>query len=249
MGLQPIIVDRFFNTRTNKLCSPGTSLVRCTNFDTIPLGSYFVVRINACKGYLFDLDPTTGLVPTAFQDATAFLAATGTPTFGVKTRVNTQAASTTFAAYANGYAADYTDLAKGQAAVGAIFPFTVTPDLDYVAQMTLRGVSETPMVAIPPGWLPIDIQNPVITGSETGSVPSPAAYSGVATIPVGDDHIAVSIPGLTVATGVVAALTQQDTGAGTSIFWSVITADTLTIYSGGNAPAATWEVYYALDSL
>lgn len=222
-------------------------MVRSTNFDSIPLGSYFVIRINACKGYQFDLDPTTGLVPASNQDTTIFLAATGTPTFGVKTRTNAFNAATAFAAYANGYATDYTSLANGQVAIGAIFPLTTTPDLDYMAQMTLRGALETPMVALPVSWLPVDIQNPVVTGGETGSVPSPGAYSGKVTIPAVDGYLNISIPGLTVATGTVVSLVQQDNGYGLTTFLPTITANNLKITASNSDN--DWVVVYTLGSL
>ena len=248
MGLQPILIRRFLDTRRNRLVSPGLSMARCSDLGTIPLGAYFVVQIQSCIGYSFSLD-ANGNVPAANQDTGIFTSATGTPTFGVKTRTDALNGLASFAAYANGYASDYTDLAKGWVGIGGIFPLTVTPDEDYLSQVCLRNIDDSLEVSVPPEWLPVNLTNPICIPGSTGTPPSPIAYSGVATIPAGQDHVDVTVANLTVATGVLSALTQQDNGSGISTFVGTITANTLTITAGGNAPAGTYKIFYALASL
>ena len=245
MSLQPIVIRRYYNTRSNRFVSPGLSLAKCTTFDTIPLGSYFVLQIHACIGYAFDLD-SSGNVPSANQDTAVFVGAIGTPTFGVKTRTAALAGSNTFAGVVNGFASAYTSLANGRVGIAGVFPQTVTPNLDYLAQVLLRDGSGN-AIAAPAEWLPIYLTIPVVTGSESGN-PSVVNYNGVATIPEGATYVDVTVTGLTTG-GTLATLTQQDNGTGLSTFWGTCSTNSLRINSGGTAPAGGYKVYWQLASL
>lgn len=245
--MSPIVIQRYYDTRKNRFVSPGLSMVRCTNFGTLPINSLVAIQVQACIGKNFDLDDS-GNVPADHQDTTFFVGFTGIPIFAVKTRTDWQSGADSFAAsITGGYYTPLTSLANGRAAVCGVITTDTTPSQDYMAQLQLLDASNNPC-AIPSSPMPIDIPNPITLGTEADA-PSGARYSGVATIDEGNSYVDVTVAGLT-TDGVVAALTQQDTGDGLTSFWATIpVAGTLRINSGSPASSATWKCYWQLESL
>lgn len=242
---QPQLIHRYLDANTNRLCSPGLSMIPNTNFDSWPLGTLVCVVLHACKGYRFELDATDGVtVPSANRASLAGF--TGVPIFAVKTRTDWGSATDSFAASINSYYGALTDLANGVAAICGIFPLTVTSALDYMAQIQLLDANNAAR-AFPSVPLPIDIPEPLILGSEHGA-PSTVVYDGVATIAESEDHIDVDVTGLTTS-AIVDSLTQQSTGNGLSTFWATAATDILTINAGGVAPAGGYKIYWRLKSL
>ena len=119
---------------------------------------------------------------------------------------------------------------------------------NLLGQMQFLDATGNP-AAIPPVALPVNVPEPIVVGTEAGAPVSPVKYSGVITILAGTSSLPVSIPSLTVATGAIATLTQQDNGNGLTSLWGVITADVLTINAGQDAPTGGWKVYYQMASL
>jgi len=242
----PIIIRRYLWLDRNRFISPGLSMASSTNFDTIPVGSLVAVVVHACKGYNFE-PASDGSVPADYRASLSDF--TGTPSFAIKTRTDWQTPSTAFAGVFNGYYGALTSLATGVAAVSGILPqATTTAELDYMAQLRFLDASGNPM-STPGSPLPVSVRQPVVVGDETGAPATPTTYSATVTILEGTDYLDVPIAGLTVATGTIASLTQQDNGNGLTTLWGTITANNLRISAGGEAPVNGWKVYYALGSL
>ena len=242
----PTQIRLYYHVYEQRLLTPGGTHAPKDRI-ILPRQDYIALVINAVKSDQFVPDEF-GYAPASVQYPLSVF--TGTPVAAIKTLTAWEAGTTTFTeawnGYLNGYAAHSLD--AGRVVIPIVPSSSIATSTEYAFQVRLaEGTSY--YLRIPVGMLKCTVQNPVILGTESGSVDTPWSLSGNVTFAEGEDVKNVTVTGLTSATGQV-VITQKYTAGGlTSFAWSCPSTGTLRITAGGTAPAETWVVTYDVRHL